>query len=216
MRDDILIKRIGIRIYRIFSSIFLGKRFEVLRTISRPSIRFIRKNLKDNLIGVEIGVYSGQNSESILKTLNIKKLYLIDPFKYDKDSMEESMPKLAKAKKRFLKIIEKYKNKVVFFEKKSSEVFNEIPDDIDFIYIDGDHSYEYANKDIENYYPKLKEGGVLAGHDFYNGLCLEHDGVVRAVIEFIKKNNLKLYVQYPDWWVVKGKQNINENKRLIN
>ena len=38
---------------------------------------------------------------------------------------------------------------------------------VDFIYIDGDHSAESVEKDIKNYMPKLKKGGILAGHDYH-------------------------------------------------
>ena len=34
----------------------------------------------DNLVGIEIGVYEGEHALSLLKNLNIKRLYLIDPY----------------------------------------------------------------------------------------------------------------------------------------
>lgn len=37
---------------------------------------------------------------------------------------------------------------------------------VDFIYIDGDHAKECVAQDIEKYLPKLKKGGVIAGHDY--------------------------------------------------
>ena len=80
-----------------------------------------------------------------------------------------------------------------------------IPDNLDFVYIDGNHQYEFVAKDIKTYYPKLKKGGVLGGHDMYNGFCSEHNGVVQAVAEFAIKNNLQLCVELPDWWVIKGR-----------
>lgn len=36
----------------------------------------------------------------------------------------------------------------------------------DFVYIDGDHSYIGAKSDLMNYYPKVRRGGVIAGHDY--------------------------------------------------
>lgn len=52
----------------------------------------------------------------------------------------------------------------------------------DFIFIDADHSYKACLADIRNWSPKLKSGGVLAGHDYFhqdNGYC----GVKQAVDE---------------------------------
>jgi hypothetical protein len=39
---------------------------------------------------------------------------------------------------------------------------------LDFIYIDANHAYDYVKKDIEFWYPKLKWGGFLLGHDYIN------------------------------------------------
>ncbi len=36
----------------------------------------------------------------------------------------------------------------------------------DFIFIDGDHSYEGVKADIQNYGPLVAMGGILAGHDY--------------------------------------------------
>lgn len=49
---------------------------------------------------------------------------------------------------------------------------------IDFLFIDGDHSYEACKSDIKLYLPKMKEGSVMAGHDYYNA-----PGVKQAVDE---------------------------------
>lgn len=37
---------------------------------------------------------------------------------------------------------------------------------LDFVFIDGDHSYEGVTRDLAAWYPKIKQGGVLAGHDY--------------------------------------------------
>ena len=58
-------------------------------------------------------------------------------------------------------------------------------------------------QDIQNYYPKVKSGGIIGGHDFYNGFCREHDGVIKAVSEFAVNNKLDLQVELPDWWILK-------------
>jgi predicted O-methyltransferase YrrM len=38
---------------------------------------------------------------------------------------------------------------------------------LDFIYIDGDHSWTGVKNDITLWWPKLKPGGIMAGHDYF-------------------------------------------------
>jgi predicted O-methyltransferase YrrM len=37
---------------------------------------------------------------------------------------------------------------------------------IDFLFIDADHSFEAVKKDLKLWYPKVKTGGIIAGHDY--------------------------------------------------
>ncbi|GAI22226.1 unnamed protein product, partial [marine sediment metagenome] len=54
-----------------------------------------------------------------------------------------------------------------FINAGSNEVKDRIEDSsVDLLFIDGDHRYFQVKKDIENYSPKVKEGGVLLGHDY--------------------------------------------------
>jgi len=83
----------------------------------------------------------------------------------------------------------------------SEDAVDHIPDNLDMVYIDGNHAYEYVKKDIELYYPKVKAGGIIGGHDI-EGNSLGED-VRRAVFEFAQKNNLSVHVEKPDWWILK-------------
>lgn len=177
--------------------------FAIKRLIPRPSTLFIKKFYKDKkegLVGAEVGVYRGENAKSILKTLPIKKLYLIDPYIPYKDFNSRE---LEKSKRKILNVIRKSDNRAVLVMKTSTEAVSEIPDNLDFVYIDGDHSYKHAKEDMINYYKKLKSGGVLAGHDIENGIDL-NDGVTKAFVEFVNEKKLKPYILFPDWWVVKS------------
>ena len=144
------------------------------------------KNKK--LIGLEIGVEYGLNAKTMLKLLSIEKLYLVDPYNNGDETYKEARKYLAK-----------YGNKIIFIRKTSEKAANEIPDELDFVYIDGAHNYEAAKKDIELFYNKLKKGGVLGGHD----LWANEIGVCKAVLEFAENNNLKLNGKLTDWWIVK-------------
>jgi len=156
----------------------------------RPMFEFIHKhNEREGLMGVEIGVSVGHNAENVLKRLSIKKLYLIDP--YGGLHMRE----FGKAKHRF----RSFGDKTEFIKKKSQDAVDDIPDNLDFAYIDGNHAYKYVLQDIELYYPKIKDGGVIGGHDFSG----DHRDVFRAVIEFADKHDLELHTAKIDWWVIK-------------
>jgi len=84
-----------------------------------------------------------------------------------------------------------------------------------FIYIDGNHYYNWVKADISNYWPKLKPGGLMAGHDFFwpvsgDGWTAD-GGVRRAVEEFAETEGLKVHLTNkvafpaccPSWYVFK-------------
>lgn len=65
----------------------------------------------------------------------------------------------------------------------------------DFIYIDADHTYSAYLRDIKDWYPKVKKGGVLLGDD-YRVAKLKTGvgfGVIKAVKTFTSKNNLSFF-----------------------
>jgi predicted O-methyltransferase YrrM len=66
----------------------------------------------------------------------------------------------------------------------SQDVVSKYQDEtIDFCFIDGSHEYEDVKKDIMAYLPKVKKGGILAGHD-YDAIW---NGVIQAVDEILVK-----------------------------
>jgi predicted O-methyltransferase YrrM len=67
---------------------------------------------------------------------------------------------------------------------------------LDFVYIDGDHTYNAVTLDLEKWYPKVKKGGLFYGHDYYweKNFILPRMDVKPAVDAFVAKNKLKLEV----------------------
>jgi len=51
---------------------------------------------------------------------------------------------------------------------------------LDGVFIDADHEYDAVRRDIENWLPKVRKGGILAGHDYHE----TWPGVIKAVNEF--------------------------------
>jgi len=75
----------------------------------------------------------------------------------------------------------RYGNRLIPIQGNSYIVAEKIPDNsVDLVFIDADHSYNAVKKDILAYTPKLKNGGLLTGHD------IDYPGVNKAVNELIE------------------------------
>ena len=163
-------------------------------TDTRPSIIFLGKNSGyRELVGAEIGVREGYNAKSILLQLNIKKLYLVDPFV---SYVEIGLPKETCSIKVPQKILRRFKDKIEFVRLTSERAVNCVPNNLDFVYIDASHQADDVRNDITSWYKKIKQGGILAGHDVCSPI------VLKEVISFLK-NEDELFVKNIDWWIIK-------------
>ncbi len=165
-------------------------------------------DFKHPLTGVEIGVWKGKNANCLMAYLDIEKLYLIDPYEfYDGYDESDYIDEHINPDETYIntkELLSPYKEKTKFIREKSEDAVKKIPDKLDFVYVDGNHSYEYVMKDIELYWPKIRKGGLLCGDDF----GLHQPGVCRAVSEFIQENNLdnklrRCRSMFEDWWIIK-------------
>lgn len=159
-------------------------------TCIKPFLYFLKEYYKDKhqLVGAEIGVYLGHNSYNICEQLSMKQLYLIDPY----INMEDIERKAHKRMK-------KHDDKITWIKDLSENCHQTIPNNLDFIYIDGNHDYEFVKKDIELYYPRIRRSGIICGDDFN---C-SYLGVVRAVNEFVRGYHVQLQGSEHDWIVIK-------------
>ncbi len=101
----------------------------------------------------------------------------------------------------------KYPNRVSFLSLKSLQAAKVFRDsEFDFIYIDALHDQASVEKDLEAWWPKLKRGGIFAGHD-YDSKDPTTVGVVKAVDKFVMKYKRTLRVteeeNYPSWYMRK-------------
>jgi hypothetical protein len=155
-------------------------------------------------IGVEVGVAFGGHSEAILKHTQVDKLYGVDPYCHSedyKDIMNLPQSKFDLLYERTRERLGKYKDRFELVRARSTEAARTLPDSLDFVYLDADHSYEGCLRDIIAWSPKVKEGGVIGGHDYNSSL---HPGVTVAVDKYF--GCLGWYVKYEGygcWWVEK-------------
>lgn len=161
--------------------------------------RLIRRRLISHLpkrgVGAEVGTWKGDFSEQILKQRKPKLLYLIDPWAYRDDPRYErawygggvagqaDMDAIYRSvSERFEK--QQERGQVVIWRKSSTEAAESLTDrQLDWVYIDGDHTYEAVKADLEAFRRVVVPGGVIAGDDYgTNGWW--SNGVTKAVDEF--------------------------------
>ena len=121
----------------------------------------IRKFASSSKIAVEIGVFEGVNTCTIASVLDKNGvLYAIDPFTKGRLGIcYGKLITLLNVKRN------KLNNKVKLIEKLSFDAIKDVPDHIDFIFIDGDHSFDGFKNDWINWSNKIKIGGIVALHD---------------------------------------------------
>lgn len=174
----------------------------------------VKNLINPNPICAEIGVWYGGFSEQIYDKLNPSRLYLIDPFevmtdpitkldKYpfmDHGTVYSNEQCLNQVYKKFRNPISE--NKVIIDKNLSTDaLINYENEFFDFIYIDACHLYESVLWDMENYFPKLKVGGYMGGHDYVNHPSF---GVIKAVDLFCEKYGYEIIFlteesQFGDW-----------------
>lgn len=169
-----------------------------------------RNNLLDILpkqgIIAELGVDIGEFSNRILEISKPKKLHLIDFW---------GTKRYNNIKKRYVE--NRFKNEIhngiiEINIGNSTEIFDIFPDNyFDWIYIDTDHSYKTTITELELYKNKMKNTGIICGHDYIIGNWKSYIkyGVIEAVTEFCVKNKWEIlylttdFNEYPSFAIRK-------------
>ena len=135
-------------------------------------------------LAAEIGVWTGDYSYEILNRTNMM-LYSIDLW-YPTPTYNDPVNEHTQRYMQTLSNLNSYGSRSVIVKKRSIDAALMIKDNsLDFIYIDGEHTYEALSQDIYTWWPKLKAGGVFAGHDYDE----RAPGVIRTIGEFAKYMN---------------------------
>ena len=143
-----------------------------------------------HLTGAEIGVLRGDNAKVILNFLNIEHMVLVDPWKSYDDYLTGIAEDDSAYENYYKEVKNKFSNnpKVRIIRDTSVNAAKMFDDEyFDFVYLDGDHSYEAVTKDLESWYPKLKKFGVMCGDDYGHPSGV---GVIEAVTKFAYRNKL--------------------------
>lgn len=137
------------------------------------------QNTKE-LTMVEIGSYIGESTTLFAK--HFEQVISIDPFINDYDETDDacSHADFEDVYIKFLSNIDKFRN-IMHIRHPSKITIKWLSTPVDFVYIDGNHLYEFVKEDIINYLPLIKQNGFIGGHDYTRW----HTDVIKAVDETI-------------------------------
>lgn len=173
------------------------------------------RHLPKGGVGAEIGVAEGVFSAALLEAAEPSALHLIDPWSHVEAGPDpllgrghlEAVDRAAGGT--FAQPAPNAQGDVVFagvaarfegddrvrlhrqFSYKAAGSFAD--GTFDFVYVDGDHHYEFVLRDLQDFASKLKPGGLLFGHDFFEDAFAsrEHYGVIDAVNAFLKRSDFR-------------------------
>lgn len=155
-------------------------------------------------VGIELGVAEGFFAERVLSRSRLSFLYGVDMYAGDRGHNVEQY-------KRALSRLAPFRGRHALMKLRFDEAVDLFPDAaFDFIYVDGyAHDGEDGGRTFQDWWPKLKPGGVFSGDDYHKDWPL----VVQNVDRFIAENGLDLhtiacreeghYSRYPTWFVIK-------------
>lgn len=148
----------------------------------------------DFKLGVEIGVAAGVFSEIMMEANPGVELYGVDPYiKHDGYVDYQLASTFTKLENEAHSRLDRFGNFYHFIKALSMEALDKFEDgELDFVYLDGDHSFESVVADIAGWTKKLKKGGIISGHDFaHHGRPGVNIHVVEAVLGYTGSNHIK-------------------------
>lgn len=148
--------------------------------------------------GAEIGVAEANYSVVLLDNIPGLTLHLIDPWEpYVGNRRGGGQTKQHGNFEITQNKLKNYpNNEIIIHRKKSIDAAREVEDgSLDFVYIDGNHDFDYVMEDLIHWGRKVREGGIIAGHDYYH---FTDSGVVEAVDAYIKGNNIREWYLLPE------------------
>lgn len=138
--------------------------------------------LNENTTMVEIGSYAGESGKLFANSKKIIKLYCVDPWKNHYDDEHDSASwrfPMDKVETSFDIRMKPFISKYVKLKETSLDAYPKFADNsLDFVYIDGLHTFEGVFSDIQSWLPKIKLNGIISGHDYDKQ---RHSDVVKAV-----------------------------------
>jgi len=158
---------------------------------------------------VEVGVKAGEFSEWILERWHGRLLISVDPWgEYSTGTQSIEQSEQERLFRQTKQRLARFGGRSDVWRVTSLEAATRLqPASLDFIYIDARHEYNHVRDDIEAWWPLLRPGGIMGGHDYLDGRRPSGTfGVKRAVDEFFGAREVRVWPtrldgKWPSWVV---------------
>ena len=140
---------------------------------------------------IELGTSLGITTSYLLKALENKSnpsLYSIEASKDVHELAKKNIESLSLQKNAHL-ILGSFDEQLPLLLEKL--------DVVDFIFIDGDHSYDGFTKDLSSYFPKVKKGGIVSGDD------ITLTTISNGLNDFFSENKPDIKTGEKMWYLIK-------------
>lgn len=132
-------------------------------------------------VGVEIGVNNGRFAQKMCETIPDLKYWGVDPYNRYDDFQLGSTRQLEHAYQKAVAKVAPYSGTII--KDFSALAYSEFENNsVDFVYVDGNHDFNYVLMDILLWLPKIRKGGVMSGHDY------KHPVGVKEAVDFCLKS----------------------------
>jgi predicted O-methyltransferase YrrM len=159
------------------------------------------QDMGENIKGVEVGVCLGINSYMLLESCpNIQELIGVDPYIAYMD-WQDFIPQshMDLAHEMLQDNLMYLGDRFTFIKKTSVDAAAMFTDnELDFVFIDGNHSMRAVLQDLDAWWPKLKSGGIMSGHD--SNLFSVNFAVTSWIRHHIKKPTKIHTISNEAWW----------------
>jgi len=192
--------------------------FGIPLVLNREELPFILNRRRLLGEGAEVGVQRAIFSKHILSHWKGRLLHSVDPWsEYPGDAnpdsanvpQDEQESVCQDARARLAAFGERSK----IWRLASAEAGGRFADgQLDFVYLDALHDYEYVKEDLHCWHPKVRPGGILAGHDYtHEKSGIAGFGVKQAVDEFCRERGYKASISiregvYKSWFIILPKR----------
>lgn len=156
-------------------------------------------------VGIEIGVWRGDSSEKFLRRaghLHLVDSWSVTPYETSDEhgDYEAYLDRYAQMvgsrdpedfqryyDSIYRKVVNRFRDRAVTIHRASSrDFFRDFQQQVDWVYVDGDHSYQGCLQDLRDSRRVVRAGGLILGDDYTN-----KPGVRRAVDEFVAETGLQ-------------------------